>query len=177
MSLAPPSPSPADDTQNSDTHTPSLCHLSGRILSTAESLTLLPPVSTPPPDSGDLSKHHANPVGACANTGCKGANASSPASIYRAFPVYGHVCRGLSQVSKIGLPSGEKGIQIVAPRLYEMRDDETGEIHQVTHFARVAVFEASQRTNSSKRPLPLFTHGRFFQNLQHTAQLTLSHID
>lgn len=51
---------------------------------------------------------------------------------------------------------GAKGIRILAPRPYQVTDEETQEIRERISFASVSVFDASQLVNTKEKPLPLF---------------------
>lgn len=51
---------------------------------------------------------------------------------------------------------GQKGIRILAPRPYQVVDEETQEIREVVRFVGVSVFDASQLVNTADNPLPQF---------------------
>lgn len=51
---------------------------------------------------------------------------------------------------------GAKGIRILAPRPYQVTDNETQEIKERISFASVSVFDVSQLVNTKENPLPLF---------------------
>jgi N-terminal domain of anti-restriction factor ArdC len=51
---------------------------------------------------------------------------------------------------------GQKGIRILAPRPYQVTDEETEETHDRIRFVSVAVFDVSQLANVEENPLPVF---------------------
>lgn len=51
---------------------------------------------------------------------------------------------------------GEKGIRILAPRPYQVVDEETQEVHEQVKFVSVSVFDVSQLVNTTNNPVPEF---------------------
>lgn len=82
--------------------------------------------------------------------------------IYSQCPQASHVA-GYKTWQALGhqVKKGAKGIRILAPRPYMKADEETSEEKQAVRFVSVAVFDASQLTDTDERPLP-----QFFSRLQ-----------
>ncbi len=77
--------------------------------------------------------------------------------IYSQCPQASHVA-GYKTWQALGhqVKKGAKGIRILAPRPYMKADKETSEEKQAVRFVSVAVFDASQLTDTGERPLPQF---------------------